>query len=306
MTSSNISLSCIKAKAELARAYRFRGALALTTNVTEQGPQQEAPRLRALIVDDEAPAREELAWLLDHVEAAHVEVVGQCASSREASAWLEDHPAGAEVMFLDINMPGVDGVRLAELLREREAQIDVIFVTAYDHHAVRAFEVEALDYLLKPVRIERLQRALMRALTRRELKASPSSQAADLASGSPRYLDRISVEERGVYRVIPVEEILYFEADEGVVMVQAERGRFMTDFSLKFLEQNLHPEQFFRSHRGAIVKLDRIDSIAPWGAGTYRLVMDREADLGVPLARSRASELKSLIPWSATVFEETP
>ena len=292
-------------------------------------------RITAMIVDDEAPAREELIWLLEQVDfRCDIDVLAQCASAREVMRWLEEHEeegACVDVVFLDINMPGVDGVRLAELLRDHEQVGAVVFVTAYDHHAVDAFEVDATDYLLKPIRMERLQRALhkvhtrieatraladvakrasARALTAPEEPSRPASIAAqgsvDAPSSGPpqRYLDRISVEERGVYRVIPIEDILFFESEDGVVVVQTRAGRYMTDFSLKFLEQNLQPEDFFRSHRSYIVKLDQIDSIAPWGAGTYRLVMDREADLGVPLARSRAAELKSLIPWSASVFED--
>jgi DNA-binding LytR/AlgR family response regulator len=265
--------------------------------------------LRALIVDDEAPAREELAWLLEQADGTDVEVQGHCGSAREVMTWLEEHPGGVDVIFLDINMPGVDGVRLAELLREREDVPCVVFVTAYDNHAVDAFDVDAVDYLLKPVRIERLQRALAKVAIRcsagKSAPPQPLATPQDEVEASTRYLDRISVEERGVYRVVSIDDILFFEAEDGIVVVQTAEHRYITDFSLKFLEQNLHPEHFFRSHRSYIVKLDRIDSIAPWGAGTYRLVMDRTSDLGVPLARSRASELKSLIPWSASAFEDS-
>ena len=97
--------------------------------------------------------------------------------------------------------------------------------------------------------------------------------------------------------------IMVLESEDGIVVVQTVDGRrFITEFSLKFLEANLDEETFFRSHRSYIVRLDAIESIAPWGAGTYRLVLGRDADLGVPLARSRASELKSLIPWSANAL----
>ncbi len=277
--------------------------------------------ISALIVDDEAPAREELIWLLEQADDLRVEVKGQCASAKEVMTWITQHPEDTvDVIFLDINMPGVDGIRLAELLKENEQIHTIVFVTAYNHHAVDAFDVDATDYLLKPIRMERLQRALSKVVQRLPLhhasshethtQPSPGQAAAhaqdQTQSGAAhtRYLDRISVEERGVYRVIPIEDILFFESEDGVVVVQTRDNRFITDFSLKFLEQNLQPEDFFRSHRSYIVKLDQIDSIAPWGAGTYRLVMDRDNDLGVPLARSRASELKSLIPWSASVFED--
>ena len=197
----------------------------------------------------------------------------------------------------DVDMPGVDGLRLAELLSERDDAPLLVFVTAYERHAVDAFSVDAVDYLLKPVRIERLRKALGRVRERLSTtNASPES--------NPKHLQRISVEDKGVYRVLPVDDLLFLESEDGIVVAQTRDARYITDFSLKFLEANLDPERFFRSHRSYIVQISAIDSIAPWGAGTYRLILDRDADLGVPLARSRASDLKSLIPWSASAFDD--
>lgn len=269
--------------------------------------------MKTLIVDDEKPAREELQWLLE--QCPGVEVTAQAASAEQARELLEQEASvQPELVFLDINMPGVDGMRLAELLREKPADARplVIFVTAYDDHAVDAFEVDAVDYLLKPVRLERLQKALERARDRLKgvaavAEAHSSDQSSDhngARSGQQgRPLERISVEDRGVYRVIPVDDILFFEAEDGIVVADTGEERFITDFSLKFLEDNLSSETFFRCHRSHIVRLDAIESIAPWGAGTYRLILSRDDDLGVPLSRSRAADLKSLIPWSARVVD---
>lgn len=246
--------------------------------------------MNVIVVDDERPAREELQWLLEQCEGVHV--VAQAATAEDALKLVKSEDV--DVVFLDVDMPGIGGMRLAELLHETDGAPGVIFVTAYDHHAVDAFGVAALDYVLKPVRLERLQKAVARARKSRE---TPASRAA-------KPLTRISVEERGAYRVIPIEDILFFESDDGIVVVQTRQKRFITDFSLKFLEQNLDLDVFFRCHRSYIVRLDAIESIAPWGAGTYRLILDRDADVGVPLARARATELKALIPWSANVFED--
>jgi len=241
------------------------------------------------IVDDESPAREELEWLLGQCD---VEVVGQASSAESALDELRE--TDVDLVFLDIDMPGIGGMRLAELFGNDDDAPLVIFVTAYERHAVDAFEVEAVDYVLKPVRLERIQKALERARRR---------HGSEPARSKP--LHRISVNEHGVYKVIPTDEILFFESEDGIVVVQTrDARRNITDFSLKFLEENLDDEVFFRSHRSYIVRLDSIESIAPWGAGTYRLILDRDEDVGVPLARSRASELKSRIPWSANVFED--
>lgn len=263
--------------------------------------------MNILIVDDETPAREELLWLLEQ-SGEPVCVLGQAEDAKAASQLLAQHQDGdepIELIFLDVDMPGIGGMRLAELLQQQpQAQRPmIVFVTAYQEYALDAFSVDAVDYLLKPVRLGRLKQALQKARERRrpEGLGSTSSGAESLAT---RFLERISVEERGVYRVIPIDEILYFESEDGIVVVQTRQSRHITDFSLKFLEQNLDPKVFFRSHRSYIVSLDAIVSIAPWGAGTYRLILDRDQDIGVPLARARASELKALIPWSAAVFEE--
>lgn len=262
--------------------------------------------MNILIVDDETPAREELLWLLEQ-SGEPVCVLGQAEDAKGARALLAQHQDSdepIELIFLDVDMPGIGGMRLAELLQQQpqEQRPMIVFVTAYQDYALDAFSVDAVDYLLKPVRLGRLKQALQKARDRRRPEGLSAASGAE--SSTTRFLERISVEERGVYRVVPVDEILYFESEDGIVVVQTRQQRHITDFSLKFLEQNLDPKVFFRSHRSYIVSLDAIVSIAPWGAGTYRLILDREQDIGVPLARARASELKALIPWSAAVFEE--
>lgn len=273
--------------------------------------------MRILIVDDETPAREELEWLLEQcsMPGISLDVVGQAASSEAALAFIRDEDKPIDLVFLDIDMPGIGGVRLAELWqrvdhvdeqeRAHQSTPMVIFMTAYQEHAVDAFELDAVDYLLKPVRLERLQRALHKTVWRMDrTQETPPNVESIKDMHVTRTLSRISVEDQGVYRVIPTSQILFFESEDGIVVAQTEQGRYITDFSLKFLEQNLEQGHFFRSHRSYIVQLDAISSIAPWGAGTYKLILDREKDLGVPLARSRAHDLKSLIPWSASVFDD--
>lgn len=252
--------------------------------------------MNVLLVDDERPAREELKWLLEQCDG--VEILADVATSKEALEFVRTQPV--DLVFCDIDMPGANGMRLAESLSDLELDERplVAFVTAYDHYAVDAFGVEAIDYVLKPVRLERLQKTLARAEARLGLQ-----EESQVTERPARPLARISVEERGVYRVLPVDDVLFFESEDGIVVAQTGESRYITDFSLKFLEQNLDPEVFFRSHRSYIVQLDAIESIAPWGAGTYRLILDREDDLGVPLARSRASELKALIPWSTSALD---
>ncbi len=255
----------------------------------------------AIVVDDEEPAREELSWLLSQCDG--VQVVEQCSSAQQAIEHLNSSDCDVDLCFLDIDMPGLDGVRLAESWRDNRADEKplVVFVTAYEEHAVDAFSLDAVDYLLKPVRLARLHRTLHRARRRLGKSTPPATELGD-DSSSP--LERISVEELGEYRVIAVDQILWIEADEGFATVHTCDGAYLTDFSLKFMEENLDSEYFFRCHRSYIVRLDAITRIAPWGAGTYRLVIGEggEEEDGIPLARSRAADLKARIPWSANVL----
>jgi DNA-binding LytR/AlgR family response regulator len=246
--------------------------------------------IRALVVDDERPAREELAWLLSQIEG--VDVVGAVGTAEEALQRL-DEERSIQVVFLDIDMPGMGGMGLAQRLGENAPV--VIFVTAYGHHAVEAFGVNALDYILKPVRLERLEKAIRRL---RQVLSAAEQAKKDKGLQELKLLSRVSVHENGVYRVLPVRDILFFESEDGVVVAQTAGKRYLTDFNLKFLERRLDGELFFRCHRSYIVQLDFIESIVPWGAGTYRLIVNRSLELGVPLSRSRAAVLKQLIPWS--------
>lgn len=257
--------------------------------------------INILIVDDEQPAREELAWLLGQFD--HTLVQAQLGSAHEAIAHLKAH-ADIDLVFLDIDMPGFDGLRLANLWTDQlgdDAPL-IVFVTAYEEHALDAFDLHAVDYLLKPVRLARLEKTLHRVRQRLQ-NASASFDPGHLDPPTAP-LERISVEELGHYRVLPVKDILWVEADEGFATVHTPEGSFLTDFSLRFLEENLPPDDFFRCHRSYIVRLDAITRIAPTGAGTYRLLVGDQTneDQSVPLARSRAPELKARMPWSASAL----
>ena len=287
--------------------------------------------MKAFIVDDEKPAREELRWLLEQCDdVAVVGEAGEASGARDAFA-SQEVAEDVDVVFLDIDMPGIDGIRLAESLQTIESPPVTVFVTAYDDFAVDAFGVDAVDYLLKPVRLQRLRKSVERA--RRRLAARARDGSTELEAGGGQDdedestpLERISVEDNGSYRVVDVEEILFFESIDGDVFVRTPEARYKTDFRLKFLESNLPQDHFYRCHRSFIVRLDAIRSIEPAGAGTYRLhlggdgpvdeadVVDADsraetsadskpAAMHVPLARARASEFKRRIPWSANVVD---
>ena len=241
-------------------------------------------KLRAMVVDDEPLARDELIFLLEELD---VEVVGQAGDAPSALRGLDE--AKPDVVFVDLRMPGPDGLALAESVMKRDDGLSVIVVSAHDDGAIRAYEAGVVDYLLKPVRLERLQKAVDRARGR-----APLEESANGASEGP--LTRLAIRRRGKLVVVQIEDVIYFEVKDELVWAVSATDRFALDLTLSTLEQRVPEGQFFRSHRGTLVRLDRIVGIEPAGAGTYELQLDHPDTPRVPLARERARLLKELIP----------
>jgi DNA-binding LytR/AlgR family response regulator len=239
--------------------------------------------LRAIVVDDEPLARDELRFMLGQCE--NVEVVGEARNTPEAQELCEREQP--DVAFVDLRMPGPDGVALAETLMANHPDMNVVIVSAHDEGALRAFEARVTDYLLKPVRLERLRQAVERV---RETSASSTR-----GRGS---LDRIAVRRKDAYVVLELCDVVFFEVKDELVWAVTEDDRFAIDKTLATLEEELDPNSFFRSHRGFIVRFDRIRGIEPTGAGTYQLRLDHPEAPKIPLARERAKKLRERIPFS--------
>ena len=229
--------------------------------------------LRAVIVDDEAPARRKLARFL--AEHEDVELVGEAGSGVDAIALVRK--AKPDVLFLDISMPEVDGFDVVEELAGDAHVPRVIFVTAFDRHAIRAFEVSALDYLLKPLERERLDEAIGRARAAAMPSAEPSRDRLLelLAELRPerRFPKRLLVpsEDRSVF--VDVADIVRLEADGNNVRIVTPRGTLAMRSTLESLEAKLDPEHFARVHRSHVVNLDAIKEIQPWFHGDRQIVM---------------------------------
>jgi len=207
--------------------------------------------LSVLLVDDEPLARLRLRSLLEACTEPRAQVVAEAGTASQAQSWLRDH--ACDLILLDIQMPGADGLQLAEALAAHPAQPAVVFVTAHAEYALRGFELDAMDYLTKPVRRERLQAALQRVAQRLEERAAAHSQRGDLDEMEPA--EFITITLRGRLIRVPLAEVLYFKADLKYLTLRTATQSYVMDGSLSELESRFGgPEgRFLRVHRNALV-----------------------------------------------------
>jgi len=250
--------------------------------------------MRILIVDDETLAR---AYLVEQLATvAGVEIVGQAANGFEAVKLVDE--LSPELVLLDIQMPKLSGFEVLELLGERAPA--VIFVTAYDEFALRAFEVHAVDYLLKPVEPPRLKAALERAEARlRNNVASPAATLqttqALLAAARPQgaKLDRILIREESKVLVLPVERLDYIEAQDDYLWFNADGKRHRKQQTMSDLEAQLDPARFVRIHRSYLLNIDRLSRLELYSKDSWLAILTSGAHL--PVSRAGHARLKELI-----------
>ena len=245
--------------------------------------------LRVLVVDDEPLARQALRLLL--ADDPEVTVVGECSGQDGASVVERTQP---DIMFLDVRMPEVDGFDLLERIGIDRAPT-VVFVTAYADHALRAFEVHAVDYLLKPIADARFAAALARAKTeaqRRRSGAGGDARLAALLREHTRTTRRLLIRDRDRTRVVDVETIDWIEAADYYAEIHAGGETHLLRETLNELAERLDPQRFFRVHRSAIVHLDRVREIRPLLHGDRELVL--ADDTRVRLSRTRRAEFERL------------
>jgi two-component system response regulator AlgR len=246
--------------------------------MNDQIPAPDA--LRVLIVDDEPPARERLGRML--AELPGVAVVGEAgngAAALEACGRLLP-----DVVLLDIRMPGMDGIEAARHLNALEEPPAVIFVTAHDEHALAAFEAQALGYLLKPVRQEKLARAIQRAAR----VASPQLQRVAEQAQLGRRRQQVAARLGDQLRLIPVEDIYYFAAGQKYVTVRHRGGSDLIDESLRALAAEFMPD-FVRIHRNSLVAVRHVAAVERSAEGQY-LVRIKDCEEALPVSRRHATE----------------
>jgi len=247
-------------------------------------------RLRAIVVDDEELARHGLREML----AAHpdIEVVAECANGFEAVKAVSE--IAPDLLFLDIQMPKLDGFEVLELLNPGPA---VIFVTAYDEYAMRAFEVHAADYLLKPVSAARLAAAIDQARGRIGKTPPPAVELAAAARPPTEYLERLVVRDGTHVHIIPIAKLDYAEAQDDYVALHSGGKQFLKQQTISSLESALDPARFVRIHRSYLVNLDRVVKIEPYTKDSRVVVLADGAQL--PVSRAGYTRLQALLEGKA-------
>ena len=247
-------------------------------------------RLRAIVVDDEELARHALREML----AAHpeIEVVAECANGFEAVKTVSE--MAPDLLFLDIQMPKLDGFEVLELLQPGPA---VIFVTAYDQYAMRAFEVHAVDYLLKPVSAARLAAAIGQAQGRAGKALPPATELSAAARPPSEYVERIAVRDGTRVHIIPIAQLDYVEAQDDYVALHSGGKQFLKQQTISSLESGLDPARFVRIHRSYLVNLERVVKIEPYTKDSRVVVLADGAQL--PVSRAGYARLQTLLEGGA-------
>ncbi|MDO4437291.1 MAG: LytTR family DNA-binding domain-containing protein [Coriobacteriaceae bacterium] len=246
--------------------------------------------LRAMIVDDEAPARSELRFLLE--QTGKIGSIIEASSVRSAIETLME--VRVDVVFLDISMPGASGLQLAEALSKLKNPPSIVFVTAYSDHAVEAFEVDAVDYLLKPVEEERLDRAIERVIARSKPAAEEEPPTPPMPVKQPTNIERIPVEKGGRKVLIPVDQIRFIMAKDDYSCIFTDDDRFLSTTSLAQFESKLSEFGFFRVHRRYIVNLAHVEDVESGAAGAIQLGV-KGIDERIPVSRRRVVPLKKAL-----------
>lgn len=238
--------------------------------------------IKVIIIDDEAPAREIVKSFLK--DNSDVEICAEYADGFSAFKGIKEHQP--DLLFLDVQMPKITGFEMLELMDDYP---EIIFTTAYDQYAIKAFSKNALDYILKPFSRDRFNQALDKARTK--LANKPNSEdnvsvekVIDSISDTPDSIFRIVVKKRGDIHVIPVTELTYIEAQDDYVMLHTKTDRFLKEKTMKFYESHLDPLTFVRVHRSFIVRIDEVKRLEPYGKSSYIAILSKGQKVNVSLS----------------------
>jgi two-component system response regulator LytT len=252
--------------------------------------------IRALVVDDEKPARDELVYLLGAFPEIQIE--GQGKNGVEALSLIKEF--SPDIVFLDVQMPGLDGFGVIKKLAERKMRApQIIFVTAYDHYAVQAFEVSAVDYVLKPFDKARLAKAIARAKKMLD-STGPSAEGLEnlmkqlgAAKAQPVKL-LVKAQQRML--LVDAEDVVYASITDGLITVVAKDIEGTSNYrTIEELQTSLDSESFWRAHRSYLVNINHIKEVVPWFKSSYMLKMSDKKATEIPVSRAQTKRLRELI-----------
>ena len=246
-------------------------------------------KIRVLIVDDESLARQITKSYL--AAYPHIEIIGECSNGFDAIKVIaEEKP---DIVFLDIQMPKITGFEMLELIEDPPI---IIFTTAYDHYAIKAFEVNAADYILKPFSEERFKEAIDKSFIHLRDKFQQKAVIKNLIDHNDQKqekLERVVIKDGPKINIVPVDRIRWIEAQDDYVLINSEKGRFLKQKTMKYFENHLNENQFVRIHRSYIINLDFLQHLEQTDTESYRLVLKNGKEL--PVSKTGLTRLKSTL-----------
>ncbi len=246
-------------------------------------------KIRTIIIDDEQLARSiTKGYLAKHPE---IEIIAECSNGFDAIKKINEEKP--DLIFLDIQMPKINGFEMLELLENPPA---IIFTTAYDQFAIKAFEVSAVDYLLKPFSEERFNKALKKSYTYIQDKFQQDSAIKNIIKQNDErieFLERVVIKDGAKISILPVESIKWIEAQDDYVMINSEQGRFLKKKTMKYFENHLNENMFIRIHRSYIINADYIQHLEQKGKESYQLILKNGKEL--PVSKTGLTKLKNTL-----------
>jgi two-component system response regulator LytT len=274
------------------------GEAALKRDPTKAKAEPKTMAINTIIVDDEKPARDELAYLLKGFP--EINVIGQGKNGVEAVSLIKEH--APDLVFLDVQMPGLDGFGVLKKLVERKMKVPhVVFATAFDHYAVQAFDVNAVDYVLKPFDKARISKAIQRARKEIEAHTSPAERleqlVLQLGAGKQTSSQPVKLLVKSQQRLLLVdaEDLIFASIQDGVISVMAKDTEGTSNYrTLEELNAALDSESFWRPHRSYLVNIHHIKEVVPWFKSGYMLKMNDKKATEIPVSRAQTKRLREL------------
>jgi two-component system LytT family response regulator/two-component system response regulator LytT len=246
-----------------------------------------------LVVDDEQLAREELTFLLG--DFPEVELLDTASNGLEAVKLIEQ--LEPDLVFLDVQMPGLDGMGVIKQLRERGGPLPhFVLTTAYDHYALEAFRLQALDYLLKPVEKERLAETVARVRKIVEEKSAAQDKAGEAGTKPALQRSKLLVRSNNRNLIVDAQDLIYATIDDGLITVVTSHFEGQSNYrTIEELQSNLDPNLFWRVHRSFLVNINRIKEVIPWFKSSFQLKMDDKKQTEIPVSRIQTKRLRALL-----------